>query len=135
MSSAVPRIWPSMPVLRAILATLALVSQLTLGAFPAQARHAATEAAQLRAVTILCHGQPSGAGHPAAPHRQRAPDDQTGCPLDLALELPAVILTPAILLPRPGLPTTGRPASLPTARAPPARFASALHARAPPDPA
>ena len=135
MSTGSPRVWLSVPVLRAILAALALVSQLALGAFPAQARLAVTEATQLRSVTVLCHSLSSRAGHPAAPHRQRTHDDEAGCPLELALELPAVILTPMVLLPRPSLPTTGQVVGRPIVRAPPARIASALHARAPPDPA
>ncbi len=137
MSPGILRIWPSMPVLRTILAALALASQLALGPLPARTRLAADAMAGLRAVAVLCDAsayvETPGRAIPAAPHRQRAPDDGTGCRLELALELPAIVMPPAIALPRPLAAIAARSPRRPPVRAPPARATAGPPARAPPD--
>ena len=113
---------PRMTLLRAVFAVVALVSQMVLGSLvlpPAQARAAAT----LDDAIVLC-GSP-------APHQHRHPDSGTTRPLDLALELPAVIPLPPVAL--PPVPRSAVAAmALPPARAPPARADRAAHARDPP---
>ncbi len=118
-----------MPLMRAVLATLALVSQLVLGSLvlPDEATGAA---ARLRSVAVLCT---SAAAVPQAPgHHRHHPGGPAACPLELALALPAVILLAAVVLPVLATSPAATPFAMPPARGPPASFAWALHARAPP---
>ena len=118
-----------MPFLRAMLAMVALVSQLVLGSLVLP-DEAAGAAAQLRSVAVLC----SGAAAPQAPaHHRHHPGAPATCPpLEIALALPAVILPAAIVLPLLATSSATGPFALPPARGPPAASAWALHARAPP---
>ena len=117
--------WPSVAVIRALLAILALVSQLTLGGLVPASRGSSADA-RLQQVAVLCG---AATGH-AAPDRRHS--GRAACTTELALELPAVILMPAPALPAPVLALVARDVLLPPARAPPVAFAWALHARAPP---
>lgn len=119
----------SVPVMQALLAIVALVSQLALGSLVLPDPAAAKSAAEFRAATVLCR---SAAHHQAPPtHQRRQPTQQAASPLD-ALELAAVILPPAVMLPLPHLPPGSRMAILPPARAPPASMVRAQRARGPP---
>ena len=118
-----------MPFMRAVLATMALVSQLLLGSLvlPDEATGAA---ARLRSVAVLCT---SAAAVPQAPGQHRNhPGETATCPLELALALPAVILLAAVVLPVLVTSPATTPFTMPPARGPPAAHAWALHARAPP---
>ena len=86
----------SVPVMQALLAIVALVSQLALGSLALPDRAAAKSAAEFRAATVLCRS----AAHRQAPptHRSPHPTQQAACPLD-ALELAAIILPPAVMPP------------------------------------
>ncbi len=119
-----------MPFLRSVLAAVALVSQLLLGSLALPDDAAAGAAAQLRAVVVLCSSRPTA---PAAPlHHRHHPIDPAACPLEIALELPAVILMPTVTVPSPAVSARPTPFILPAARAPPVSVAWAQHARAPP---
>ena len=119
-----------MPFLRSVLAAVALVSQLLLGSLVLPDDAAAGAAARLRAVVVLCSSRPTV---PAAPVRHRhLPVDPAACPLELALELPAVILMPTVTVPSPAVSARSTSFTLPAARAPPVAVAWARHARAPP---
>lgn len=117
--------WPSVAVIRALLAMLALVSQLTLGGLVPASDGSGADA-RLQQVAVLCG---AATGH-AAPDRRHS--GRAACTTELALELPAVILMPAPALPAPVPAMASRDVLLPPARAPPAAFGWALHARAPP---
>ena len=136
MPPSLPRIRFPVPILRVVLATLALIGQLAFAPLPAQARLAADSVTALQAVTVLCHSQPDHPDRvPGTPSRPRAPDDGTGCRANLLLELPAVIPTPAPSLPRRFRPVAVRLARGVSIRAPPAATVAGPYARAPPDPA
>ncbi len=133
MSPGSARIWPSMLLLRAVLAAVALVSQLLLGSLVLPDEAAAEATAQLRSVAALCTSLPAA---PATPtHHRHHPVEPAVCPLEMATGLLAVILMPGIVLPPPSTSNGTRLFVLPAARAPPAAVAWALHARAPPRPA
>ncbi len=121
-----------MPLLRSILAMLALACQLALGPLPAQARLDADAALRLREVAILCTGASLGHPPPVAPQHRPAPDDGAVGWLDPALELPAIILTPAAALPRSLVLIVARAQSCPPSRAPPTCLAAGPSARGPP---
>ena len=126
MSPGSARIQPLMPLLRAMLAILALVSQLASGSVsPADS----TKTAQFRAIAAFCDGSPG----PTTPtHRRHRPNDVAAFPLEAALELPAVILMPAAALPRPQETGRGWLFVLPPQRGPPGTIAWARYARGPP---
>ena len=136
MPSGLPRIRFPVPILRVVLATLALVGQLAVAPLPAQARLDADTVAALQAVTVLCHSQPHHPGRVSGkPSRPREPDGGAGCRVNLLLELPAVIPTPVPALPRRFRPVAMRLARCVPIRAPPAATVAGPYARAPPDPA
>jgi hypothetical protein len=110
---------------------MALVSQIMLGSLVLPDRAAARPLAALQTAMILCRSEP--ARTMPSHHRQHHPIHGTACLLDVALELPAVILTPAVIMPPPGLPTGSRMIALPPARAPPAAMVWTLRARGPPN--
>ena len=120
----------SMPVVRALIALVALVSQLALGSLVLPDQASARSMAEVRSATVLCKSSPPGQRLPS--HQQRHPTQETACLLDGALELPAVILISAVILPPPRLPITGQPIGLPPARAPPSAVRWMQRARGPP---
>lgn len=129
MSSVSARIWLPRKLLRALLAIVALVSQLTLGSLVLP--DASSAAASLDAVTILCAS--ASAGTPLPAHHHPHPVDQPLGQLAAALTLPALLLLPSLVHPSPATVTTGRCfVALPPARGPPQRLAWALHVRGPP---
>jgi hypothetical protein len=111
-----------------LVAMLALVSQLALGAtvLPDDAPHDAPD--DLAAIAILC-GTPAP-DHHAPPHP--AAPDWALLPLSVALALPAVILTPTPLLPRAPAALVFRAGTRPRARAPPPVAVAAAYPRGPP---
>ncbi len=128
MSPGFARIRLSVPFMRAVLAAVALVSQLVLGSLVLP--DASTGAARLRSVAVLCTGAAAATQAPA--HHRHLPGEAAACPLEIALELPAVILLAAVALPLLATRPAATPFILPPARGPPASLAWALHARAPP---
>ncbi len=129
MSPGSARIRLPLPFMRALLATVALVSQLVLGSLLLP-DEAAGAAAQLRTVVVLCTGAAAATRTPA--HHRHHPDGSATCPLEIALALPAVILPAAVVLPSLATSPRTTPFTMPPARGPPASSAWALHARAPP---
>ncbi len=120
----------TVPALRAVLAIVALVSQIVLGSLVLPDRADARPLVALRAAMVLCG---SGASARTPPHHQRQhPGPETCCPLEMALELPAAILTPTVTMPPARLPTRGRMTTLPPARAPPSAVRWTQRARGPP---
>ena len=117
--------------LRFLLAGIALVSQLALGAMvlPDDAPQGAIEA--LNAASVLCGNQPSGHKGPAS--RSHQPANPALCPISVALALPGVIPTAA-----PVLPVSSnsilylRTKETPPGRGPPAATARVGAPRAPP---
>ncbi len=130
MTSGPERIRLFVTFARAVLATLALVSQLVLGTLLLPDEAATGAAARLRAVAMLCTGTARGPDAPAR-HRHR-PDVAATCPAPRALELAAVILMPAVALPSLVVSSGMRLFAVPPARGPPGVPAWALHARGPP---
>lgn len=130
MSTGSARFWLPRELLRALLATVALVSQLTLGSLVLPDAASARAAASLDAMTILCTSAPAGTTAPV--HHHPRPVDQPLGELAAALTLPALLLAP-VFRPFPS-PATTRLfcAALPPARGPPQRLAWALHVRGPP---
>lgn len=118
--------------MRAVFAIVALISQIVLGSLVIPDRAAARPMDALHAALVLCR---SGSPVTDAPphHRPQHPVRDASCPLDVALELPAVILTPAIIVPSARLPTGRRIIALPPARAPPTTMIWTLRARGPPN--
>lgn len=131
MSPGSSRIRLSMPLIRALFAIVALVSQLALGSLVLPDQAAARSIVDVRSATVLCKSSPPGLKLPS--HQERHPTQETVCLLDGALELPAVILIPAVILPPLRLPTAGRLIGLPPARAPPSAVRWAQRARGPPN--
>ena len=118
--------------LRFLLAGIALVSQLALGAMVLPDDSPQGALAALDAASILCGGNhPSGHGSPAS-HRHQ-PANPALCPISVALSLPSVIPTPA-----PELPVSSgsvlylRTKQRPPGRGPPAATARVGAPRAPP---
>ena len=118
--------------LRFLLAAIALISQLALGAMVLPDDAPAGALAALDAVSILCDGNhPSDHRSPASHSHQ--PASPALCPISVALALPGVIPTPAPILPVSSnsvlyLSTTERPPG----RGPPAATARVGAPRAPP---
>ncbi len=110
---------------------VALVGQLAFGAVIVPAATIPTQLAALDAASVLC--QPGHPPHgPDAPaHPRRAPDCAL-CPLDAALGLQALVLTPAPVLPAPGGGVILRTGARPPVRAPPGRVVEAAYPRGPP---
>ncbi len=118
--------------LRFLLAGIALVSQLALGAMVLPDDAPQGQIAALDAASILCGGNhPSGNGDPAS-HRHE-PTNPALCPISIALALPSVIPTSA-----PELPLSShsvlffRTKERPPGRGPPAATARVGAPRAPP---
>lgn len=120
----------AVPALRAVLAIVALVSQLVLGSLALPDRADARPLVTLQAAMVLCGNGPSSRTTPH--HQRRHPNQETCCLLEAVLALPAVVLTPAVIMPLPRLPIAGRQAALPPARAPPAAPVRIPRARDPP---
>lgn len=118
-------------MLRTVFAIVALVSQIMLGSLVLPDRAAARPLVALHDAMVLCRSEP--ARMTPSHHRQRQPIRGTACLLDVALELPAVILMPAVIMPPRGLPTVSRMIALPPARAPPTTIVWTLRARGPPN--
>jgi hypothetical protein len=114
-----------------LLAILALVGQLALGAMvmPADAAAVAQSVAELDAASILCVGTPPPVHAP--PHRHHAIDCAL-CPLCAAMATHGVILSAAPSLPAPPAAIAARAALPPPARAPPAQPRRAALPRGPP---
>lgn len=122
-----------MPLMRALFAVVALVGQLAVGSLVLPDRSDAASLAGIETTMVLCGNSAAtrmtdGRATPA--HRNHPL--QAGRALDLALELPAVILLPASFLPPPRLVAGSGIAALPPARAPPTTAAWAWRARGPP---
>lgn len=119
----------SRPSFGLLLAILALVSQLALGAMVLPDQATAADRTTLDAVAVLCRGGTPAPHRPTAPHHT---SDHALCPLSVALALPAVALTPGAPVPPPSstrlIPAWARPA----ATGPPAALSSARFARGPP---
>ena len=115
-------------VMGLLVAVVAMVSQLALGAMVLPDDRPADPVAALTALSVLCQ-----AGHPAggrpAPAR-RAPQAAV-CPLGVTLASPAVIVGPAPALPAPPAELALR-AAPPPAGAPPALAVTAAYPRGPP---
>jgi hypothetical protein len=112
-----------------LIAVVAMVSQLTLGALVLPDNRPADPVAALNALSVLCRtGRPVG-DKPAPAHR--APQTVL-CPLSVTLALPAAILAPAIPLPAPSPVLVLRIALPPPARAPPSLAGIAAYPRGPP---
>lgn len=120
----------TVPALRAVLAIVALISQIVLGSLVLPDQADARPLVALQAAMMLCKSGSSA--RMASSHHQQHPARETSCTLDMALELPAVILLPVFIMPARFLPTGGRMMTLPPARAPPAAKVWALYARGPP---
>ncbi|WP_419729473.1 hypothetical protein [Lichenicola sp.] len=119
----------SVPLLRALFAVVALVGQLAVSSLVLPDRSDAAALSRVDAATVLCMSGTTTQTPPAHRHHPL----HAARPLDLALELPAVILLPGSGLPPPRLPIGGERILLPPARAPPAATAWAWRARDPPD--
>ncbi len=113
-----------------IVAVLALISQLALGAVVLPDHTPADGIAALTAAMVDCAPTTPG----GQPDRTPGHHDDSGalCPLSVALALPSVILTPTPFLPPPPLVLAVRMAHLPPARAPPNRVPDAAYPRGPP---
>ncbi len=122
----------TVPALRAVLAIVALVSQIVLGSLVLPDRADARPLATLRAAMVLC-GSGASARTPSPHHQRQHPGPETCCPLEMALELPAVILTPTVTMPPARLPIVARMTTLPPARAPPSALRWTQRARDPPN--
>lgn len=81
-----------------LIATIALVSQIALGAIVLPDRSAQQDLAAFAAASIFCNGGHTAGHHAPASHRHR-PADPALCPLSIALALPSVILSPVPVLP------------------------------------
>ena len=112
-----------------IVAVLALISQLALGAAVLPDQIPANSVAALAAAMVDC--APAVPGHKPAPS-PRHDGGSALCPLSVALALPSVILTAAPILPPPLPALAMRTASRPPARAPPNRVPEAAFPRGPP---
>lgn len=118
-------------LLSLLVATMALVSQLALGAAVLPDDAAQVQLAALDAVSILCHTDGTTGGHGDAPTHHRG-SGHALCPLDVSLALPSAALASAPHLPAPPLPLTLRARPLPPARAPPTPMLVAAYPRGPP---
>lgn len=114
-----------------IVAVLALISQLALGAVVLP-DHAPTDGAAALAAAMVDCAPASPAGRPQTPTPGRHDDGSALCPLSVALALPSVILTPAPILPPPPRMLAVRTDRRPPARAPPSRVPDAAYPRGPP---
>ncbi len=116
-----------------VLAVLALVSQMALGAMVLPDAAQARQASALDALSVMCGGAPQGhVDHaPGAPRRHHAAEVAL-CPLSGALAGQAVVMAPAPVLPALGL--VARPVwrMVDGARGPPLRVARPGFARGPP---
>jgi len=110
-----------------LLAVVALVSQLALGAVVAEDVSPAALLA-LDDVSLLC----SGAAPDQAPAHRHQSADFSLCPLSVALALPAVVPVPAPVFPAPRAVLVVRQDERPPGRGPPPRTARVGAPRAPP---
>jgi hypothetical protein len=112
-----------------ILAVLALVGQVALGAIVLPDDRPADIGAWIDALSVPCQtGQPS----PATPAPAHRPPPGALCPLSVALALPVALAASAAVLPAPPSPLAGARLPLPQARAPPAAPSAAAWPRGPP---
>jgi hypothetical protein len=120
----------SLPLLGFLAATLALISQLALGAVVLPDVSPASQLAALDAATIDCSpGAPADKSLPPTP---RPDSEKALCPLSVSLALPAIILLPGPVLPLPIMMLSLRGADLPQARAPPSAVRYAPYPTGPP---
>lgn len=115
-----------------LLALLALVSQLALGAvvLPDAASAQDQSVAALEALSVLCDSsKPNPPGQPG--HRQHDPD-RALCPLAVALALPVFVLAAGPELPLPSRALADTAPLVPQARAPPALPRQTPPSRGPP---
>jgi hypothetical protein len=129
--SGLSRHWPPAKALGALLAVLALVSQLALGAMVLPDESSSAKLAALDAVSILCTGTKAPHHDGPAQHRHH-PGDPALCPLSVALALPAVVLTASAALPIPSSEIVVRTRERPPGRGPPLETARVGAPRAPP---
>jgi hypothetical protein len=115
-----------------LLAVLALVSQLALGAIvlPDEAAAQEQSIAALDAISVLCQS-PTPAAPDRAPAHHRCPDCAL-CPLSVALAMQATVLASGPDLPPPSSQSAIRLALPPPARAPPAQPHTTPLPRGPP---
>ncbi len=113
-----------------IVAVLALISQLALGAIVLPDHTPTDGAAALAAAMVDCAPGTTPPARPDTPGHHN--DGAALCPLSVALALPSVILSPAPALPTPPLVLAVRTDRLPPARAPPSRVPDAAYPRGPP---
>ncbi len=121
----------AVPPLGLVLAVLALVSQLALGAMVLPDAAQARQARALDALSVMCGGAAPGR-QDQAPRRHHHAAEVALCPLSGALAGQAVVVAPAPLLPAPALVALAvwRMALAP--RGPPGRVARPGFARGPP---
>jgi hypothetical protein len=125
------RTWRPPHLAGLLVAVLALVSQLALGAMVLPDDDPQAQLDALSALTVLCRtGVPATDRDQAPLHHRRA--DPALCPLSVALALPGVILTPAPVLPSLVALLTLRAMGPPPARAPPSSVPDAAFPRGPP---
>ncbi len=116
-----------------LLAVLALVSQIALGAIvvPDEASMGERSVAALDALSILCNSSmPTAPGETPKHHRPNI--DCAICPLAVALAMPAVVLASGPELPTPTSQLVNRAALPPPARGPPAQPRQTPPSRGPP---
>ena len=114
-----------------MVALLALVGQLAIGAVVLPDSDTADALNRLDAVSILCSGLPASDDGGAAPHHHHA-CDLALCPMTLALAAPSVVLTPAPVLPAPKPVSVFPSRERPPGRGPPAASARVGEPRGPP---
>ncbi len=114
--------WPGL-----VLAVLALVSQLALGAIVVPDRAVAGPRAALNAMSVMCRG---GERHQPVHHQHTT--DPALCPLSVALALPSVVPLATPVVPVPLRVAVRYDWAVPAARGPPSRPVRIAYARGPP---
>jgi hypothetical protein len=123
---------PFLGLLSILLAALALISQLALGAMLLPDGSSASEVAAFDAVSVLCSGNHSPDDGDTTRHTHR-PVDRAICPLSVALALPSIVPTPEVALPaRAASVLVFRVRDRPPGRGPPLATARVGAPRAPP---
>ena len=129
MSRLSPHFRHSTGLLGLLVAVMALVSLLALGATVLPDDRPADPTAALKALVVFCQtGHPLG-DKPAPAHRM---PQATLCPLSVTLALPAAIPAPMVFLPAPPGALALRFGAPPPARAPPSLAVMAAYPRGPP---
>jgi hypothetical protein len=122
---------PAWPCIGRLLAMVALISQVAIGAMPHAGQASLAEIAAVDAVGILCSGAPPPPHQGDAHHTHRpAP---AICPIGVSLGLAIAVLTPAPLPPTPAAAVLWRVArARPPGRGPPPPATRVGAPRAPP---